>query len=278
MRGEIFIGITKMSLPDIFEKVKNGVFHIVFLDAKDKRLASGTAFATCGFLVTNHHVFVGPPESRVWIRKQGDTSTKDGVLFSYADFSKRLRSGSEQNQYDFAILDVPEILKKETTFQFNLSSADGKRIGERVAFLGFPFEHENLTCHTGIISSFFQSGPAKVIQLDASVNASNSGGPLVDQNTGDVFGIVTRKATGLTNGFEALRETLKKNITTMQAAGAKVRVSIGGVDQMGALIGSQSQMLATLDEIERQANVGIGYAFSIEHLMNDNLIHTALHK
>src|SRR5688500_7736870 len=38
----------------------------------------------------------------------------------------------------------------------------------------------------------------------------------------------------------------------------------------------QRQILVTLGEIERQANVGIGYAFSAEHLMNDNLIHEAL--
>lgn len=202
-----------MSLPDIFEKVKSGVFHIVFLGASDQRLASGTAFAACGFLITNHHVFRGPSESRVWIRRQDDTSIKQGVLLSYVDFSKRLRSGSELNQYDFAVLDIPEIAKQPNTYQFNLGATERKRIGERVAFLGFPFEHLNLTCHTGIISSIYQSGPAQIIQLDASVNASNSGGPLIDQNTGDVFGIVTRKATGLTKGFQTLRETLQQNIT-----------------------------------------------------------------
>jgi len=199
-------------------------------------------------------------------------------LLSYNEFSKRLKSGSERNQFDFAILDIPELVNQKDTFQFSLKTGSDKRIGERVAFLGFPFDHLNLTCHTGIISSFYLSDPATVIQLDASVNASNSGGPLIDQNTGEAIGIVTRKATGLTKQFDALRETLKKNITTMRAASSGVRVSIGGVDQMGALIASQSQMLGTLDEIERQANVGIGYAFSIKHLMNDNIIHSMLHK
>jgi S1-C subfamily serine protease len=74
-----------------------------------------------------------------------------------------------------------------------------------------------LTCHVGIISSFYESGPAKIIQLDASVNPSNSDGPLIDQNTGEVLGIVTRKATGLTKGFEQLRETLRQKIAAIQA-------------------------------------------------------------
>ena len=35
-------------------------------------------------------------------------------------------------------------------------------------------------------------------------------------------------------------------------------------------------MLTTLDEIERQANVGIGYAISIEHLLSDNIMGSEL--
>jgi hypothetical protein len=31
-------------------------------------------------------------------------------------------------------------------------------------------------------------------------------------------------------------------------------------------------MLITMDEIERQANVGIGYAFSADHLLEENCL------
>jgi S1-C subfamily serine protease len=266
-----------MSLADVFERVKSGIFHIVFLDANNNRVGSGTAFSTCGYLVTNHHVFSGPQTARVWIRRETDKQHGQGLLLSYADFRQRLRSGSDRNNFDFAVLEFPELMAKPAPHQFVLDKARGHRIGDRVAFLGFPFEHLNLTCHSGIISSYYESGPAKVIQLDASVNPSNSGGPLIDQNTGEVLGIITRKATGLTQGFDQLRETLKKNIAAIRAvSGSGFGVKFGGIDHFQTLEAGQGQMLAVLDEIERQANVGIGYAFSIEHLINDNLIDSKL--
>jgi hypothetical protein len=82
-----------MSLADVFERVKSGVFHIVFLDADNHRVGSGSAFATCGYLVTNHHVFSGPRDTRVWIRRETHQSPAEGILLSYAEFAKRLRAG-----------------------------------------------------------------------------------------------------------------------------------------------------------------------------------------
>jgi hypothetical protein len=38
---------------------------------------------------------------------------------------------------------------------------------------------------------------------------------------------------------------------------------------------SQAQMLHLLDEIERQANVGIGYAVSIQHIMQEECLKDA---
>jgi S1-C subfamily serine protease len=106
---------------------------------------------------------------------------------------------------------------------------------------------------------------AHVIQVDASVNAGNSGGPLVDPVTGVAIGIVTRKATGLSKMFEQLRQSAESNLKIAQAATGGI--SIGGVDPVQAFIASQHQMLQTFNEIERQANVGIGYAFSAEHVL-----------
>ena len=53
-----------------------------------------------------------------------------------------------------------------------------------------------------------KSNGVDIIQLDASVNSSNSGGPLIHPESGDVFGIITRKATGLTDMFDELRVTV----------------------------------------------------------------------
>jgi S1-C subfamily serine protease len=172
-----------VGLADTFERVKSGVFHIVYLDGNDRRLGSGTGFASCGFLITNHHVFICPQNCRVWIRCEADVTPDQGLVLSSTAFRQRLKSGSTGAQMDFAVLDLPELVKQDGVHNFQLTGPRGYRVGQTVAFLGYPFEHNNLTCHQGIISSFFDSPPAKVIQIDGSVNASNSGGPLIDPET-----------------------------------------------------------------------------------------------
>jgi S1-C subfamily serine protease len=94
--------------------------------------------------------------------------------------------------------------------------------------LGFSLEHDNLTCHQGIISSFYRSGLDEVIQIDGSVNAGNSGGPLIDPETGVAFGIVTRKATGLSQLFAHLRQSIEANIDVAQRTGGGI--AVGEID------------------------------------------------
>jgi hypothetical protein len=94
---------------------------------------------------------------------------------------------------------------------------------------------------------------------------------LIDPQTGTAFGVVSRKATGLSKLFNQLRATLNANIALAQGSGVQMRV--GPIDYNQALVASQNQMLMTLNEIERQANVGIGYAFSAEHVIAEPCLH-----
>jgi S1-C subfamily serine protease len=256
-----------MSLADTTANVHSGLFKIAFANSNNQKIGGGSAFLVNGYLVTNNHVYAKHRSShRVGIRRD-DMAPKQFTTFSSEAFASRLVTGSDEQSYDYAVLKVPEIVRP-TDHAFTLEAPLLRRIGDPVALLGFPLEHDNLTCHQGIISSFYQSGVAHVIQIDASVNAGNSGGPLIDPETGVAFGIVTRKATGLSKLFDQLRNTLNGNIAVAQNAAGMM--NMGGLDVGKALIASQHQMLATLNEIERQANVGIGYAFSAEHILADS--------
>lgn len=256
-----------MSIPELVANVRSGVVHIEF-HMWGKRIASGTGFMARDFLVTNHHVFLGPRDSTVILAWQPtqDPSSRTEVQMNYASFAAYLVTGSDQNNYDFAVLKIPALLQHRL-FQFDLVSPTAKRVGEQVVVLGFPLEHRNLVCHLGTISSFYTSGSAKVIQLDASVNQSNSGGPLLDPETGQVLGIVTRKGTGLSILFDELLSVFDKNVKALEAA--KGIIGLGPVDPVAAIIAGQHQMKALAGEIQRSANVGIGYAFSAEHLLAD---------
>jgi hypothetical protein len=118
-----------------------------------------------------------------------------------------------------------------------------------------------------MISSIYQTGPTNILQIDGSVNHSNSGGPLLDVESGEVLGIITRKATGLTQMFQQLLQSFDENIKALQ--GAKGKIGLSGVDPIAALVAGQHQMQRVAWEIERSANVGIGYAFNMAHVSSD---------
>lgn len=253
-----------MSLADTIERVRSGVLQITFIGAQDEKIGGGSGFICQGHLITNHHVFLGAHKATK-VMVQYEEQQGNGLLFSAQEFAKRVITGSEEDSYDYAILRIPEIIRKQ--HQFSLKPPTELRIGDPIAILGYPLDHYNFTCHHGVISSFFTSKLTNFIQLDGSVNAGNSGGPLIDMS-GDAIGIVTRKATGLTAAFKMLGETIRTNIQMLnQQMDSGVFMSIGGVDPVKAIWLGQNQMLATLGEIERQANVGIGYAISADHLL-----------
>lgn len=108
-----------------------------------------------------------------------------------------------------------------------------------------------------------------MLQIDASVNTGNSGGPLIDPISGDAIGIVTRKATGLTSAFEGFRDSIKRNIDQINKAMQGMDFSMGGISYKRVLLVGQSQLMNLANELERSANVGIGYAFSSCHLRED---------
>jgi hypothetical protein len=252
-----------MPLADIIAAVRHGVIQIEFFNQRNERLGGGTGFLCRRRLLTNHHVFLGHQLAHsVKLRRENLLP----LVLSAADFATALQSGSMENSYDYAILNVPGLIDG-TEHQFIMDPPRDRRIGDEIAVLGFPFEHQNLTVHRGVISSFYTSNTARIIQLDASVNAGNSGGPLIDPESGVVFGIVSRKATGLTKLFDSLRQSIRQNVQFAQQR--QGMMNMGGFDPVESFVLGQNQILLTLDEIERQANVGIGYAISSEHLLAD---------
>ena len=257
-----------MSLASTVEQCRSGVVQIAFGNDAREKIGGGSGFICKNHLITNHHVFLGHATSSLVQLRRDDMPAGTHLELKSSDFAARLVTGSQEHSYDYAVLALPELIDRG--YQFTLENPNGRRIGDPIAMLGFPLEHNNLTCHSGIISSFYASGVANIIQLDASVNSGNSGGPLIDPNNGLVLGLVTRKATGLSKLFDHLRGAIKQNISVAQAAGGGI--AIGGIDVVQAIIVSQNQMLMTMNEIERQANVGIGYAISAEHLLAENCL------
>ncbi len=251
-------------IQEIIQAVSSGIVHLVFLRNRE-RVSSGSGFLSGQRLITNSHVIRFGNFDAVAIRFHDSNTSdlSDAIRLSSEDFLAMVVKESPEGLEDYTVLraEEPEFVGR---YSFELGSADDVVVGQQVVFLGFPFDSLHLTAHVGYISSKHQTEGMNIIQIDGSVNGGNSGGPLLDIETRKTVGIVTRKATGLEKQFKELIEALRKNQSALQQAKAVMRIS--GIDPIDAIRASQAAMERIALNIERSANVGIGYAYSAEYV------------
>ena len=255
-----------MAIQDIIKKVRSGVCKIEFFE-NGKMVNSGSGFLYKGKLITNSHVF----------HPEGTTFSNDTKLIIIFGDNKKieltlkdlvLKGGSDEKNADFAIYELSGL---ENKFNFELGNLDNINEGDDVLILGFPFDAEYLTTHHGRISSLFEDSGIKKIQIDASVNQGNSGGPLLHLTTEKIIGVVTRKQSGLTKDFDDLLQSFSNNIAVLRQAQKNGSIGMMGINPIQFFEISQSQMQLISRNIKRSANTGIGYAFSCDQLIKENL-------
>jgi serine protease Do len=142
---------------------------------KATALGSGFVIDPTGYIVTNNHVIESATDIQV--------TTTDGV-----DHPAKLIGADPKT--DLALLKI-ETTKPLAYVQFG--DSDKARVGDWVLAIGNPFGLGG-TVTTGIISARsrdIHEGPFDdFLQIDASINQGNSGGPTFDMN-GNVVGINT---------------------------------------------------------------------------------------
>jgi serine protease Do len=140
-----------------------------------RSLGSGFIIDAAGLVVTNHHVIGNADEIEVVL--------EDGRVFPATV------RGSDQRT-DLALL---EIDANEPLPYVSFGDSDHARVGDWVIAIGNPFGLGGTTT-SGIVSARgrdINSGPyVDYIQIDASINRGNSGGPLFN-NAGEVIGVNT---------------------------------------------------------------------------------------
>jgi S1-C subfamily serine protease len=149
---------------------------------KGKGHGSGFLVSDEGHILTNYHVT--------------GTDTQLDVIFNNGQKyeAKVLRANP---RYDLSLLKVELTEEKELTpvHYFRESSSD---IGSSVYVIGTPLKQElGQTMTQGVISAKRNVDDVQYLQYDASVNAGNSGGPLINEN-GQLLGIVNAKLAGPT--------------------------------------------------------------------------------
>lgn len=269
-------GVPPPGLAQTIERVESGVIHIR-VELRGQQVASGSGFLYRGHLITNNHNLrmireqaVLQPDLQVILRSNvpGAKTTFNEVRLTPERFQACLEDGSEETRFDYAVLRVPE-LAAQGRYEFCFSSPRRWRMGDEVALLGYPLNHQNLTCHTGIISSRYRRNDVEYFQLDASVNPSNSGGPLIDPHTGEVIGIVTRRHDGFTELFGQIQDFFEWQRD--RHAHRSLATLLPRQDEMELEGREASNIVDLLEQLKRSANVGIGYAFSIEHVLSSHI-------
>lgn len=152
-----------------------------------KELGSGYIISPDGYILTNDHV--------------AGNATKISVTMTTGETIEAKLIGSDRNS-DVALLKI----EKNNLPYVNLGNSDDVIIGEWVVALGNPFGlfeiNDKPTVTVGVVSAVNMKVNADgnrvykdMIQTDASINAGNSGGPLVNAD-GDVIGMNTIIFTG----------------------------------------------------------------------------------
>jgi hypothetical protein len=242
-----------------------------------KQVGSGTGLLAGGFLVTCSHVLRKYPFDAIEITF-GDQNLNPITPIKYTSefILNSIANESPESEHDFAIIRFGEPELKDRR-HLELRTFKAETVGEQVLFFGFPFGMQHLTTHIGYISADFWRNRTHVFQIDGSINPGNSGGPLIDIASGSVIGIVTRTETGLEKDFDQLVEAVKNNIAVIESSRQTgTRVITAGIDTVEATQVTLRILSKLSLNIKRSANVGIGFSFSSEHILETGLIKESL--
>jgi serine protease Do len=218
-------------------------------------LGSGFIISDDGYIITNDHV--------------AGNATKISVTLTSGETVEAKLIGSDPVS-DIALLKID---KKGLSYA-KFGNSDNAIIGEWVIALGNPFGlfeiNDKPTVTVGVISALNMKVQAdanrvykEMIQTDASINAGNSGGPLINVD-GDVIGVNTIIYTGsqfsqgsIGVGFSISANRVKKILGELKSNGKinrnyNVGFRIQGIDdQIAKYLGLKSKDGVVVTQVQR---------------------------
>jgi len=183
--------------------------------------SSGTAFFVTdkGHLITNHHVVDGCED-------------KSKIVYKDKEYPAKLIA--KDKLLDFALLKADISRNKFIV----LSDEPPKKL-QRIIAAGYPLGKnlsDDLKFTSGIISSLKgMDDDSTLIQIDAALNPGNSGGPIVDDKTGELVAVAVagmRKDKTEAINFGIKTNSLKNFLDSNQirTSGSKMLFSFGNTD------------------------------------------------
>jgi S1-C subfamily serine protease len=234
-----------------FQRLPAATVQIRCEDSWSPSTGSGFHLHSEEYVVTNAHV-VEPAltgTTPVIVR----TETGDEAEATVRTHSPPSRAGG----HDYAILEVQGELGDDR-IALQPRTADVER-GDEVLFAGYPHGIGDLLVHHAHVSGRGQIG----FYIDGAVNGGNSGGPIVDTDTGDAVGLVTYKRYVEPDEFQRV-------IQELQDVREASEERTGFLHDRGVDMQKQARVLAEAGELLEQAlklnaNTGIGIGQPIHH-------------
>lgn len=215
----VYQAVSKKALPSVVGITTTTVSSDNFFSMPTESTGVGTGIIvdSNGYILTNSHV-ISDGQAKTVNVLFSDGSTIDGNVAWY------------DSQLDLAIVKV----EKKGLTAAELGDSDKVSIGDISIAIGNPYGLDLASTVTqGIISgldrtiSTEETTMTGLIQTDASINAGNSGGPLLNES-GQVIGINTAKASeGEGLGFSIPINTAKPIIESVIEKGSYEKVTLG---------------------------------------------------
>jgi Trypsin-like peptidase domain len=256
----MFVALGRLALADevsTYAQIEPSLALIAAGTGKDFGL--GTAFCVedadgYGFLLTNKHVIGSDPHPRVLLMS-------DPRHVHYAAIVRVA-------EIDAAVLAI------RADCQPVSMSGSAPAVGTRVAIAGFPafqlsmFERGlglSPSFHEGTVSSVIADGA--YLEYDAQTDHGNSGSPLFDVDTGQVYGLVTAVNTGTTG---ALQNNISIGSVALEAflQNAHHDIEVG----LAAVAGKARTSASNDSRPSRSAATGTGKATSLGDQIFDTYI------
>jgi hypothetical protein len=225
-------------------------------------VGTGSGFLTKQGLVTNSHTSRPAAGSTFVVRRETGAEWQMPAQEAY----ERKLAESPEHHHDYAVLSLEGAPGGFEPSDLLIDVPAKPPVGRRVAYLGYPFGAKSLVVSSGYVASVeVTTAFTTVLRVDGSVNRGNSGGPLFDLETGQLLAIVSRAETGMVlQQFAELKAALEGNVQVLSAA--RGMMSLSGFDPVEGIRASMAAVAEVARHLERSANVGIGFAFLVDHL------------
>jgi serine protease Do len=176
--GQAAVQTPQMALADAAQyTVQIFRFSSVGLNADDGQSAKATGFLfdrKRGWILTNAHVASRSPARLEVAFKQSDEISAKRVFVDH--------------YLDMAILEIDPAAIPANAREAQLDCRQFPAVGTPVAIFGNPSDFR-FVASRGIVSGTSWLGQREHIQSDATINSGNSGGPLINLETGQVVGL-----------------------------------------------------------------------------------------